>query len=84
MSSAQRSQTSRGWCDTNAFGQRYYSLAEIVSAPGRAGILSISESTWLRGVTDGIYPAKVKLSAKSVAWWGPDINKALEDLNKPQ
>ena len=47
---------------------------------GIAGIIPMSEPAWYRGMAKGNYPKPIKISERSVAWRGSDIDKLLARL----
>ena len=49
--------------------------------PGVLKLLPVSRSSWWAGVKAGIYPAPVRLSARSVGWRYSDIHALLEALS---
>jgi prophage regulatory protein len=43
-------------------------------------IIPVGRSTWLQGVSEGIYPAPIRLSARCVAYRVEDIRKLIAEL----
>lgn len=43
-------------------------------------IFPVSKSTWYQGISEGRYPAGVKLSPRSVAWRKADIDALVRSL----
>ncbi len=41
-------------------------------------VFPVSESTWLRGVKSGKYPASVSLTSRTVAWRVEDIRELIQ------
>lgn len=42
--------------------------------------ITVSRSTWLRGIKSGLYPNPVKVSPKLTFWRTADIQKLVDDL----
>ena len=42
-------------------------------------VFPVGRTTWLQGVTDGIYPKPVRLSERTVAWNVEDIRKLIAE-----
>lgn len=60
-----------------------YRIAEIIGDRKRKikGVLPMGRTSWYKGIKDGIYPAPVKLSERSVAWKSEDIEALLARLS---
>jgi hypothetical protein len=61
----------------------YVRLDQLVNNPkkGTLGIIPIGRSTWLKNQKLGIYPAPVKLSARTVGYRVEDIRALIEKMN---
>jgi predicted DNA-binding transcriptional regulator AlpA len=63
----------------------YLRLRQIIgdskSDPPTPAILPICASSWWNGITKGIYPKPVKLSANCTAWRVEDIRDLIERIN---
>jgi len=58
--------------------KEFYKLKDVTHS------FSISRSAWYRGVQDGRYPSPIKLSERSSAWRGSDLDKLADLLSKGQ
>lgn len=55
-------------------------LDSIIGNPKKniPALIPVCRSAWYAGVADGRYPKPVKLSERTAAWWGPDIQKLID------
>lgn len=55
-------------------------LDQIIGNPKKniPALIPVSRSAWYSGMAKGRYPKAVKLSERTVAWWGPDIRELIE------
>lgn len=44
----------------------------------------VCRSNWYDGVRTGIYPAPVRLGKRTVAWRQREIEKAIQEMNRPK
>ena len=60
-----------------------YRIAEIIGDRKRKikGVLPMGRTSWYKGIKEGIYPAPVKLSERSVAWKSEDIEALLARIS---
>ena len=49
---------------------------------GVSGIIPMSRSNWYQGISEGRYPAGVKLSERSIAWRSTDIESLVTKLSE--
>jgi hypothetical protein len=62
--------------------EHLYRLKEVIGDPknGVPGIIPVSQAAWFDGIAKGLYPAGVKLGARTVAWRQSDLEKLQERI----
>lgn len=68
------------------YGATFLRIRQIIGEPKAKppipGIIPVSRSTWWKGIRDGKYPKPVKLSERTSAWRGTDIDALVDRLAK--
>jgi len=61
-------------------------LCQIIGNPKAnppiPALIPISRTSWLNGVKSGIYPKKISLGSRTVAWRSEDIYELINQLGK--
>lgn len=57
------------------------SVDRLLRLPEVLQLVPVSRSAWYQGISEGRYPAGIKLSSRSVAWRMSDIEQLLRKLS---
>lgn len=65
---------------------KLYRLVDIIGNRKKniPGIIPMSRSSWYAGISEGRYPAPIKLSERSSAWRSTDIDALIDRLSAGQ
>jgi predicted DNA-binding transcriptional regulator AlpA len=62
------------------FYKEKHIIGDKKAVPPVPAIIPVSRTTWRNGIKAGIYPAPVKLGARSIAWRAADIAELVAKL----
>lgn len=57
-------------------------IGDPKATPPILALIPVGRTTWLNGVKSGIYPKKINLSPRTVAWRSEDIYELINRLGK--